>query len=52
MTWQDGAVFAIVCAALAFLAWKFVPRRRRHSKKPDVKASDLVRRRDDPVKRD
>ena len=40
MTWQDVAVFAIVAAALGFLAWKMWPRARR----PDVKASSLVRK--------
>ncbi|MEZ4340567.1 MAG: hypothetical protein R3B82_28435 [Sandaracinaceae bacterium] len=41
MTWQDAAVFAIVAAALGFLVWKLWPQRRR----PDVKASSLVRKR-------
>lgn len=42
MGWQDAAVFAIVAAALGFLVWKLWPKARR----PDVKASSLVRKRD------
>jgi hypothetical protein len=44
MGWQDLVVFAVVAAALGFLVWKLWPRSRR----PDVKASALVRKRDAP----
>lgn len=46
MSWQIAAVVAIEVLALAFLVLKLAPRRRpKVLQKPDVKASDLVRKR-------
>ncbi len=42
MGWQDVVVWAIVAAALLFLLRRFWPR----SQRPDVSASDLVRKRE------
>lgn len=43
MTWQDVGVVLVVGAALLYLAYKLWPRSRR----PDVSAKDLVRKRRD-----
>jgi hypothetical protein len=40
--WQWAIVVAIEALAIAFLVYKLRP--RRGSKKPDVRASDLVRK--------
>lgn len=44
MTWQEPLVALIVLAAVAFIVWRFLPRRAKRSKKPDVKAKDLVKK--------
>ena len=47
MTWQWIAVAVIEALALAFLVYKvFLPKRRpKRREKPDVKTSDLLRKR-------
>lgn len=44
MTWQEPVVALIVLAAVGYLVWKLFGRRRRSAKKPDVKASDLLKK--------
>ena len=46
MTWQWIAVAVIEALAVGFLLWRFVGPRRKPKilQKPDVKASDLVRK--------
>jgi hypothetical protein len=48
MTWQWVLVFVIEGLALAFLVWKMWPgaRRPKSLEKPDVKASDLTKKRE------
>ncbi len=44
MTWQEPVVALIVLGAVGYLVWKIFRRPRRPAKKPDVKASDLIKK--------
>ena len=45
MSWQIAAVIAIEALAVLYLFWKLWPRSAKHAK-PDVRARDLVKKRD------